>query len=149
MLMDKMAAVSRWILGLVFVYAGTMKLMEPADFAASLQTFRFVPVWLMKFAVIVFPVFELLVGILLCLRMRLREALFAVNGMCLLFLAVLVTALVRGEPVDCGCFGSGQLSLARVWLAAGRDVVLCSMGGWLYVRELPLVLQEHMRRHHP
>jgi uncharacterized membrane protein YphA (DoxX/SURF4 family) len=133
---DKAAFILRWILGLVFAYAGARKLMEPADFATSLQTFRFIPVWSMKFAVIVFPMFELLAGILLCLRLRLRTALFAVNGMCLLFLGILAMALMKGEPVDCGCFGAGQASLARVWLALGRDVILLSMGAWLYVREL-------------
>ncbi|MDR1192427.1 MAG: DoxX family membrane protein [Verrucomicrobiales bacterium] len=134
--MSKATLILRWVLGLVFVYAGVMKIMAPTDFVASLQTFRFIPVWLIKLAVMTFPMFELVTGILLCLRIWFKPALCAVNGMCLLFLAALTVALIRGEPVDCGCFGAGQISIAHVWLALGRDVLLLAAGLFLYIRAL-------------
>lgn len=49
-----------------------------------------------------------------------------------LLMVALVQALIRGLEVDCGCFGSGEPSVWKTWLALGRDVVSLGMVAWIW-----------------
>ena len=48
-----------------------------------------------------------------------------------MFFAILLSALLRGLTLDCGCFGSGAPSRPRMWMELGLDVIL--IGGALLV----------------
>ena len=120
----------RLLLTVVFVSAGVAKLFaSPQAFADSVSSFRLVPSWLVSPLTLALPPLEILVGgALLTGRPR---RLGAVGALVLagVFLVAMVTALVRGIPVDCGCFGPGVawLPLAaarRMWFDLGRDVLL-------------------------
>ena len=52
------------------------------------------------------------------------------------FLLALFSALARGLPVECGCFGDAPSSLspiARLWLAIGRDTLLVGALTFIYL----------------
>ena len=132
------ALLCRMFLGAVFVGAGTAKFLEPPQgFADSVASFRLVPVWLVSPLTLALPPCELLVGIALLVDRPRRLGAYGALMLAGVFLAALLAALVRGIPVDCGCFGAGASWLPlsgtqRVWFDLGRDLVLAVLALGLY-----------------
>lgn len=59
---DGVYRICRWVLGSIFIYAGSTKLFEPREFALLIEAYGFVPdLWLMPLA-IGLPALELLGG---------------------------------------------------------------------------------------
>lgn len=114
----------RLIVGGVFVYAGALKIGEPLQFGDRIASFQILPNAFVNSLALGLPVFEILTGLLLIAGWPRRPAalgLVIVNGV---FLVAIVTALARGLTIDCGCFGTGTPTRARMWLDLGRDFAL-------------------------
>ena len=133
--MDKLAFRSwqvlaiRLVLGGVFVWAGTAKLVEIPSFVEAVAAFDILPVdWAVPFALSVIWI-ELIAGGLLLLDIWPRSNALVVLGLLVVFSAALGINMYRGNDVTCGCFGGdGGSSLAwtllRDLLLAGGAVVL-------------------------
>ena len=126
----------RLLLGGVFLYAGTLKLISPQPFADSIATFRLLPEAVINLLALGLPVFELSVGCLLFSGRLSGAASLAALVMTSVFALAMVSALIRGLPVDCGCFGSGAPAAHHGWIALGRDLILSGVAFVLYRREL-------------
>jgi len=75
--------------------------------------------------------------LLLLLNTRVRPALVAVGGMNLVFMLALLSVLLRGLDIDCGCFdpGGGQdVSAASALLRDVGLMVLVVLVWWLRAR---------------
>lgn len=122
---------ARLALGGVFVYAGLIKLLAPAEeFAYAIETYKVTGPQLSLWAAYTMPWLELFSGLLLAGGIFTRfNALFC-GALLLFFEALLGQAWLRGLPVtSCGCFGSGGSNslpvefaqnlvfLALAWLA--------------------------------
>ena len=92
-----------WTLGLVFIYAGSTKLLAPQVFAVLIEAYGIVPDGLLLPVAVVLPALEVAAGIGLLLDVR--GGLAAIAGMLALFLLILGYGLHLGLDVDCGCFG--------------------------------------------
>jgi len=123
----------RILVGAIFFYAGAIKLQEPLRFADSIATFRMVPDEFINILALGLPPFEIIVGLLLIPGWHSRSAAFCVVLLTVVFAIVLGQALARGLEVDCGCFGAGQPSPFKSWLALWRDLVLMAGAAWLYL----------------
>lgn len=125
----------RLILAAAFIYAGVLKNGNPQAFAGSIATFEILPEGWVNVVALTLPWLEILSGLLLLIGPWTRVgalSLVCLNG---IFLLALLSAIIRGIPVDCGCFGSsGPSSPAKVWLAIGRDVVFLAMAVFVYLR---------------
>lgn len=116
------------LLGAVFVYAGVIKTLDPAQFAVEIQNYRLVP-WPIAAAMSLYlPWLEIACGTALLLPRGARGALWIVTGLTVIFLIALISAKLRGLNLSCGCFGhaSGDLNAALF-----RDVVLLAAAGIL------------------
>lgn len=122
----------RAIIGGIFIYSGFIKIQNPESFSDSIATFQLLPKELINILALALPPFELIVGTLMLIGWRSREAIFSVLLLSGIFILALVQALFRGLEVDCGCFGSGSPSIFKTWLTLGRDVVLLSAVTLLY-----------------
>lgn len=122
----------RLLLGGVFIYAGTLKIISPQPFADSIATFRLLPAPFIDLLALGLPIFEVVVGGLLLFGIRVRAAALGVLMMTGVFALALASALVRGLPVDCGCFGSGAASVTQSWVSLGRDLLLGAAAWVLY-----------------
>ena len=127
----------RWILGLVFVYAGVAKLLAPLDFADSIAGFLILPPAAVNLLALVLPPFEIMIGALLFVGWRTRAAALAVLFLTTVFASAMVFALIRGLSVDCGCFGGGASSRLHTWTSLGRDLFLLGAAAFLYSRHPP------------
>jgi len=114
----------RLIVGGVFVYAGALKIGEPLQFGDKVASFQILPNAFVNSLALGLPVFEILTGLLLIVAWLRRPAalgILLING---IFLVAIVTALARGLTIDCGCFGTGTPTRARMWMDFGRDFAL-------------------------
>ena len=118
---------ARISLGLVFGYAGLLKLRDPQAFADSIHSFTLVPSMWINPVALGLPVLELATGLLLLLGVRRRACAALVMAMSIGFTLALVQAMIRGIPVDCGCFGSGAPSFLKALLAVVRDLGLVAL----------------------
>ncbi len=114
--MARLGLLARLAVGGLFVYAGLMKTLAPAEeFGYAIEGYKVLNSQLSLYAAYVLPWLELWSGLMLCAGIFTRlNALFA-GALLVLFEGLLGQALLRGLPVtSCGCFGSsGGNSLAR------------------------------------
>lgn len=117
------AALLRWTLGGLFVWAGVVKLSNPKAFARSVDAFGLAPEPLLPVVAILLPLGEILVG--LAVLRRWRGGLPAMAALLGVFILVLGFALGQGLDVDCGCFSvSEQREHTSVRAALLRDLVM-------------------------
>jgi uncharacterized membrane protein len=123
----------RWGLALVFLYAGLIKLVDPASFAVIIAAYGLVPEGLLMPIAVVLPTLEVLAAIGLMVDLRGSLTLMAV--LMAIFIAVLGYGLWMGLDVDCGCFGPEDpegRAFAGMRTALYRDFVLTGGSLLLY-----------------
>lgn len=101
--LDWLYRLCRLILGLVFIYGGATKLLEPEIFAVLIEAYGLVPEGLLFPVAIGLPLLEVIAGI--GLLFDIRGSLALITGMLVLFMIVLAYGIWMGLDVDCGCFG--------------------------------------------
>lgn len=135
----RLAIAGRVFLAGIFLWAGTVKLMNPLDFADSIATFKLLGVRWINLQALALPWFEVICAVALLIGSQRRSALTALFGLTVMFALALFSAIVRGIPVDCGCFGSEDPSKYSTYFAFGRDLILLIVVAALYQRELTLI----------
>jgi putative oxidoreductase len=121
-------------IGAIFFYAGASKLRDPLEFADSIAAFAILPATLINLLAMGLPSFEIVCGLLLQVPPARRIAALATGLVSLVFFGVIVSALLRGLTIDCGCFGAGAPSRPRMWLELGLDTLLCAGSLFVYLR---------------
>ena len=119
----------RLAIGAVFVYAAWTKLRDPwMLFAISIDAYHLLPEWGVTLVARTLPWVELAAGLLLLSGRWMRISTVATSALLTLFFAMMVRAYVRGEAIDCGCFGPGEaisrLTLLRDGSLLGGSLVL-------------------------
>ena len=90
----------RWLIGLVFLWAGVSKLLNPGSFALLIDSYGLVPsAWSLPIAVLL-PVAEVITAIGLVFGKR--WALHGITGMTVLFITILLYGINLGLNVDSG-----------------------------------------------
>jgi len=102
----KVLLVVRWILALVFLYAGIGKIINPADFAQDIDNYRILPYLLVTLMAAILPWIEVICGLLLLLGKWNLGTSFTVAGMNVVFIIAISSAMARGLDISCGCFAS-------------------------------------------
>lgn len=122
----------RWILALVFLYSGVIKLIDPPRFAQIIAGFGLVPPLLLMPTALLLPAVEMIAGIGLLFNKR--GSLATITMMLVLFMAVLTYGIYLGLDIDCGCFGPEDPEQAYKGLkkALLRDTVLMAAVMSLY-----------------
>ena len=95
--------ISRWWLGIIFIYAGSIKLLEPKTFAVLIEAYGIVPEGLLMPVAVVLPALEVAAGV--GLLFDIEGSLSMIAGLLLLFITILSYGIWIGLDVDCGCFG--------------------------------------------
>ncbi len=122
--------IARLVLGGVFLYAGFTKIGDPTAFAGAIATYRILPYFGNYLVAAILPWIEALCGLLLIVDYRTKAAASCVAILNLIFMAALVSTILRKLDIDCGCFSkTGEKTSALTALI--RDVVLFAMA--LYV----------------
>ena len=100
---DWLYRLCRWGLGIIFIYAGSVKLLEPETFAVLIEAYGIVPQGLLMPVAVVLPALEVAGGI--GLLWEIEGSLVGITGLLVLFIIILGYGIRMGLDVDCGCFG--------------------------------------------
>ena len=128
---------ARLTLALVFVYAGAVKMQDVVAFAGHVAAYQILPYAMNYLVAATLPYVEFLAGVMLLLNARVRPALLVIGAMLLAFMAALVSVLLRGLAIDCGCFDPGGGQDVTADIALMRDIALMALVvlvWWLRVR---------------
>jgi len=123
--------VGRFVLAAVFLYAAYTKLRQPwMLFAMSINSYGVLPGWAVELLARTLPWFELALGLLLAIGLKLRYVAAAASALLVVFFAVMLRAHLKGLGIDCGCFGFGE---ALTWKTLVRDGALAALSVGLTV----------------
>jgi putative oxidoreductase len=90
----------------LFIYAGGVKMLDPAAFATDVHNYRLLP-WPVSVAVALYlPWLEMIAGAALVFRRKRTAALLIFVALMSGFILALVSAKLRGIDIACGCFGA-------------------------------------------
>lgn len=95
----------RLALGGLLLLAAYTKLSNPQEFAFSIKAFKILPDHLAVLATFVVPWMEAICGVLLVLGLWARSAALAGVLQLAVFIAAIVSVILRHMNVSCGCFG--------------------------------------------
>ena len=101
--LDRVYSWLRWILAVIFLYAGGSKLADPQSFAVLIDAYGLVPGPLVMPVAIGLPALEVVAAA--GLLVDLRGSLSVITILLLIFMAILGYGIYMGLDVDCGCFG--------------------------------------------
>lgn len=100
----------RFALAGVFLFAAYNKLINPQNFSESIQAFHMsLPDWMVLFATYAIPWTEVYCGVALVLGLWTRAAALVFTLLMGVFMVGIVSAINRGLPLNCGCFGKFKL----------------------------------------
>jgi uncharacterized membrane protein YphA (DoxX/SURF4 family) len=118
-------------IAMIFIYAGSLKLMDPKAFARVISHYDVLPEPLLPVVAIGLPAIEVLAG--LALIFDRPVGLYGISGLLLLFVAILGYGVLNELDIDCGCFGPEELA-NREGLAHAfyRDLALMGAVAFLH-----------------
>jgi uncharacterized membrane protein YphA (DoxX/SURF4 family) len=115
---------ARLIVAAVFVAAAVPKIEDPDLFSIDISYYEAFPYWSWNFIAVVVPAMEL-VGAAAIVSGWKRRAGAAMLGLLNAgFIVLILSVIVRGIDVNCGCFGHGGEQQAIGWWEFWRDVAL-------------------------
>ncbi len=127
--------ISAFILGGIFIYASVYKVLDPHEFARTINNYKLLPNNVVPIVTFVLAWTELIFGILLILGIYPRVIATVFSLLLVIFMAAYTINLARGLDINCGCFSqiinpssyiSGELVIIRdiVMLIPGIIIIL-------------------------
>ncbi len=124
------------LLGGFFIYAGAQKAADPGIFVMNIRSFHLLPDPYNAWFALTLPWLEILSGLAVITGALRRGGLLLLNGMLLVFIAVLAVAAWQGLDIECGCLGTGD-GKTDIAEAIIRNILLLAVGGWLWLATEP------------
>jgi len=151
-LLDCLHKLLRLGLGVTFIYAGGIKLLEPDAFAVLMGAYGVVPEWLLMPTAVILPALEVAAGI--GLLFDIRGSLSAIAGLLAMFIAVLGYGIWMGLDVDCGCFcpeDPEAVAFHGLKTAFYRDLIMLAgivfLFGWRSYRAIrPIKIMQFIKK---
>lgn len=101
----------RIFMGLLFIYSGFFKVLDPGNFAKVIILYDIIPEILASYAAIVIPFLELMIGILLLSGYRIKATSLLSSLLLIFFIIIISINVYRGNTFDCGCFELNQFGI--------------------------------------
>jgi putative oxidoreductase len=93
------------IIGVIFIYAGALKVLDPVQFANDIDNYKILPWTIAAGLAFYLPWLEIFCGLALILRRLYLGGLSILTALVAVFLVATIAAKVRGLDITCGCFG--------------------------------------------
>ena len=136
---------ARLFLGSVFLISGAEKLGALKTFGHAIANYEILPEPLSNIAALLFVWTELVVGILLVAGIAIRGSSLLTSGMLMVFLIAIISAIIRGLDIDCGCFAGDPEPVG--WKKVAEDVGLLAVAIFLiYFPKSYLTLDRALRQ---
>ena len=118
---------ARVVLGLLFAWAALAKIGDARSFAEQVHNFRLLPLALENLAAMTLPWVELVAALAMVLGVRARAGAVIATAMLAVFTAAVLSALYRGLDIECGCFGTSDLTRVG-WAKVGQNLAMLALG---------------------
>ena len=128
--MQPAVTAARLILGIILIAAGALKLGHAPALASSIAGFRLLPAGVIPLLSVVLPPLEILLGLYLLAGLFTRIAGIVAALLFLLYAVAIASAVLRGIPANCGCFGPADAATAD-WPHVAFDLILAALGGFI------------------
>ncbi|MBN1155960.1 DoxX family membrane protein [candidate division KSB1 bacterium] len=113
---DTPITILRILVGILFIFSGITKILNPSEFAWDIDNYRMIPYILVTLMAIILPWLELLCGILLMVGPFKKGASLILLFTSVMFLIAISSALFRGLNINCGCFSVNAESMKiSIW----------------------------------
>ncbi len=141
----------RIFIGGIFIVAGLSKIADPIGFYSTLMGFRVLPDFLLHFMAVYLPWLELLLGLSVLLGLFHTTAALMLAGINIAFAAAIVSVILRGIDIDCGCFGLFTDILhipdKADWTAVVRDMIFTGMSYFIFHAKVSAYsLEDYLRK---
>jgi putative oxidoreductase len=117
----------RILLGGLFVLASLDKIADPNAFAMAVSNYKIVNADLALLVATVLPIFEFLCGTLLILGIFPQTNAALITGLLTAFTIMIISALIRGLDISCGCFtqdpDAGKIGYLKIVENSGMILV--------------------------
>jgi uncharacterized membrane protein YphA (DoxX/SURF4 family) len=121
---EYLVLVLRVVLGLAFIIASIDKIADPAAFANSIGNYKLVSPSVALIVASFLPWIELLSGLALLFGLFSRASSFLIFIMLVVFTGGVISAVLRGLDISCGCFTQDP-SVGKVgWLKVGENLAM-------------------------
>jgi len=97
----------RFVLGVIFVWAGLSKLVAVEAFAETIASYHLVTEWLLVPVAVGLPALEILAGAGLIWDMK--GSLEIITALLAMFIFILWFGILKDLDIDCGCFSPSEL----------------------------------------
>jgi putative oxidoreductase len=114
----------------LFLYAGGLKLGDPASFAQDLAHYRLLPEPVAGPLSLGLAVLEMVSGLGLLTRTYMQGSAVLTALMLTLFAAAMAQAKLRGINLDCGCFGAAA-NVQVSWTKVAINLGLAMLAVWV------------------
>lgn len=112
---EKMKAIWRVadvFVGGLFIYAGVLKVLDPAQFAIDIDNYKTMPWFIGVRLAFYLPWLEILCGLALITRRLYLGGLSILTALTSVFIVASIVAKARGLDITCGCFGHASKYLS-------------------------------------
>ncbi|MEZ4599857.1 MAG: MauE/DoxX family redox-associated membrane protein [Syntrophotaleaceae bacterium] len=106
----------------IFLYAGIVKALDVTAFAGSVANYKILPYQLNFLVAAGLPYVEMVAGLLLLLNRQVRPATLVLGAMNTVFIVALISVIIRGLDIDCGCFRPAGEGHTTAQAALVRDL---------------------------
>ena len=111
-------------LGIFFLYAAVVKISNIQSFAQAIRSYELIPAQLSLISAIFLPWIELYSGLFILIGLYTKSSGIVALSLMTVFTIAVITALMRGLNIDCGC-GASIAGLEKVsWLKLLENVFL-------------------------
>ncbi|MBV8638606.1 MAG: DoxX family membrane protein [Candidatus Eremiobacteraeota bacterium] len=128
----------RLALGGLLLVTGALKAGHAPELAAAIAGFRLLPGDVVAPLALVLPYFELLVGLYLVIGLFTSVAAWISVVQFVVYAAAIASAVIRGIPANCGCFGPNDQATAD-WPHVVFDLALALIA-YIIARFAPGIL---------
>ena len=112
----------------VFLRAAWPKLLDPGAFALMVFRYQTLPDGAINLVALILPWIELICAVALLAIPRWRSAAGAlIVGMLVVFTVLLISTIIRGIDISCGCFSVDAEAATIGWSSVIRNVVLVAL----------------------
>lgn len=144
---DFLALAARIFIGFLFVFISIDKIASPEAFATSIANYRIVSPFLATFSATILPWVELLCGLAVLFGILQKGSSFLLTSLLVVFTAAVLSALVRGLDISCGCFTQDPQAGKIGWMKLVENVGLFILTSFLfYSTSVKFSLEEYLKK---
>lgn len=140
---------ARIFLGALLIVASIDKIADPFAFAKSISDYRILSGPSVTFLATVLPWTELFCGLSLLSGVLLPGASLLAGSLLTVFTLAVVSALIRGLDITCGCFTQDPAAATIGWYKVGENIILIAISVFLYLsNNMRFSLEEYILHKH-